>query len=99
MPCGLIINELVCNSLKYAFPDRTTNGKVSIDLSKETDRYVLRVSDNGIGLPEGFDFFNANSLGFRLVKILANQIGATIDVHSGNGTQFIISFNRMGNGE
>lgn len=97
VPCGLIINELVCNSLKYAFPDRTnTAGKVCIDLDKEADRYILRVSDNGVGLPAGLDFSNATSLGFRLVKILANQICASIDITTEKGTQFIISFNCTG---
>ncbi len=100
VPCGLIINELVCNSLKYAFQGRMNGeSKVCIDLRKELDQFVLRVSDNGVGLPEGLDFSNASSLGFRLVKILTNQMGASIDIVREKGTQFIITFNRAGSGE
>ncbi len=100
VPCGLIINELVGNSLKHAFPDPiATSASVCIQLDKESGQFVLRVSDNGIGLPEEIDLEHATTLGFRLVKILANQMGAVIDVKRGLGTEFIISFNASRNGE
>ncbi len=100
VPCGLIINELVCNSLKHAFSDgKSDSGKVSIELSKEFDRLVLRLSDNGIGLPEELDVSNATTLGLRLVKILANQMGASIDIRREMGTQFVFLFNPVTDGK
>lgn len=94
IPCGLIINELISNCLKYAFPD-LRKGKICIDLKElnESD-YVLIIRDDGIGIPESVDFGNTNSLGLKLVKILSEQLGGTVELIRNNGSEFRISFKR-----
>jgi PAS domain S-box-containing protein len=92
IPCGLIINELVTNSLKYAFPDGR-NGNIGILFdSSANGKYELIVSDNGIGLPHGFDPGYMYSLGFDLVNALATQLGGTLEISSVNGTTFRLRF-------
>jgi two-component sensor histidine kinase len=72
IPCGLIINELVSNSLKYAFP--TNEGEIYLSLSHyDGNNFLLTISDNGIGLPEDIDFKNTESLGFRLINNLTKR--------------------------
>ncbi|UCF31082.1 MAG: PAS domain S-box protein [bacterium] len=92
IPCGLIINELVTNALKHAFPDGS-KGVVSIEFH-QVDRqcYHLVISDNGSGFPEDVDFRNTNTLGLQLVTILVDQLGGTIDLDRDGGTTFRISF-------
>jgi PAS domain S-box-containing protein len=90
IPCGLIINELVTNALKYAFPDPRT-GTIALRISGEDGNMVLAVSDDGVGLPKGFDIEAAQTLGLRLVKILANQLRATLEITNGVGTNFRFS--------
>ncbi|WP_424356997.1 sensor histidine kinase [Methanocella sp. MCL-LM] len=91
IPCGLIVNELVSNSLKHAFPDGR-KGEVSITLTRTGDRYILAVGDNGIGFPPEIDFRNTGSLGMQLVSTLVTQLEGTIELDSTMGTKFIISF-------
>ncbi|MBT5425422.1 MAG: sensor histidine kinase [Bacteroidetes bacterium] len=92
-PIGLIVNELITNSLKYAFPDNQ-KGEVKIILQKREDQIELEYSDNGIGIQEDFDWKNTKSMGLNLVKILAeNQLDGSIDMESENGTKFTIKFN------
>jgi two-component sensor histidine kinase len=91
IPCGLIINELVSNALKYAFPDGG-KGSIHVKLDHSLDRYTLLVKDNGIGLPEGFDFRRADSLGLQLVCGLTEQIGGTIEYLRDGGSTFRIEF-------
>ncbi|MBU3916272.1 sensor histidine kinase, partial [bacterium] len=93
-PVGLIVNELFSNCLKYAFSDGR-EGEVLLDLKLNKEKEVeLTVSDNGVGIPEGFDLNNADSLGLKLVKMLVkNQLDGSIDIESKNGTKFIIKFN------
>ena len=92
-PIGLIVNELITNSLKYAFPD-TKEGEIKINLQKTEDQIELIFMDNGIGIPDNFDWYNTKSMGLNLVKILAeNQLGGSIDMESNNGTKFTIKFN------
>ena len=93
-PLGLIVNELISNSLKYAFPD-DKKGEISMNLKLNKESEVeLIVSDNGIGIPKGFDWQKADSLGLKLVKMLAeNQLDGSIDMESRNGTKFTIKFN------
>jgi len=88
IPCGLIINELISNSFKYAFPNR--NGELKISLKSKEDNYELIISDNGIGFPEELDFKNTDSLGLQLVNTLTNQIDSKITLDSRYGTKFII---------
>jgi PAS domain S-box-containing protein len=91
IPCGLIINELVSNSLKYAFP-AGRRGEVRITLSKGGKGYVLVVADNGIGLPPGLDFRNTPSLGLQLVNTLVSQLEGAVELAPDAGTAFRITF-------
>ena len=86
VPCGLILNELITNALKHAFPDGRA-GIVRVELRQmESGALRLGVSDDGIGLPQGFDVRRPTSLGLRLLSLLARQLGATLEVESGGGT-------------
>ena len=99
IPCGLIIHELVSNSLKYAFPDER-GGEIFIGLRFLPARgTVLTVADNGTGLPANVDVSTANSLGLRLVRILAAQIDAPVRCPAGVGTVFEIDLPETGSGE
>ena len=92
VPCGLILNELATNALKHAFRGRD-GGEVTVSLRRNPEgRVCLRVRDNGAGLPAGLDWRRADSLGLRLVQILAKQLCATVEVQSGAGTEFLVSF-------
>lgn len=91
VPCGLIINELASNSLKYAFPADTT-GEVNITFGRADAQYVLRVSDTGIGLPADFDPDKGKSLGMKLVRMLTSQLCGEIQCRNGVGTTFEITF-------
>ncbi|MGH2575342.1 MAG: histidine kinase dimerization/phosphoacceptor domain -containing protein, partial [Ignavibacteria bacterium] len=95
LPCGLIINELITNSLKYAFPDNK-KGEIYIELMyHNNNKYTLIVKDNGIGFPKGIDFQNTESLGMKLVLGLIRQLDATIELDNDNGTQFKIEFSHL----
>ncbi|MBZ8180359.1 sensor histidine kinase [Oscillatoria salina] len=97
IPCGLIINELICNSLKYAFPEGKA-GKIDIKLTTDNRGYLdLEVSDNGIGLPADFDLEMSESLGLQLVTNLTNQLEGQIEINSQTGTVFKIIFPKKGN--
>lgn len=97
VPCGLIINELVSNCLKYAFPGGR-NGRIRIEMREDEDRRVrLKVSDDGIGLPEGLNPATTKSLGLRLVRTLADQLGATVEMSSDGGSQIVLTFEAGGN--
>jgi two-component sensor histidine kinase len=91
VPFGLILNELVSNALKHAFPgDRT--GKISVDLHTDGDQYVLLVKDDGVGFPQDLDFRNTTSLGLQLVNSLVKQLDGTIEMYSNGGTKFTVTF-------
>jgi PAS domain S-box len=95
IPCGLIINELVTNSLKYAFPD-DRSGEIRVSMKHENmGQYRLVVSDNGTGLPGPFDLRETSTLGLQLVATLVDQINGTIEVNNKDGTEFIIRFSEM----
>ena len=91
IPCGLIINELFTNSVKYAFPEGK-KGEICISFHSDKNKYTLVYSDNGIGLPEDFDFRNTKTLGLELVNILTQQLGGTIKLDRAKGTVFKIVF-------
>lgn len=93
IPLALIINELVTNSYKYAFPDNET-GKIKVSLTAESDVVILKVSDNGIGLPEGVSIENSTSLGFTLVSNLSKQIDSEIEVNSNQGLEIGFKFQK-----
>ncbi|OPY26096.1 MAG: putative diguanylate cyclase [Methanocella sp. PtaU1.Bin125] len=94
IPCGLIINELVSNSFKYAFQDGRP-GELRIGLAREGDLYVLTVGDNGVGLPPGLDYLNTRSLGLQLVNTLVSQLEGTIELDGSQGTRFRIVFKEI----
>jgi two-component sensor histidine kinase len=87
--CGLIINELITNSLRHAFLNVNT-GNIKIKLEHNDGAYILSVEDNGIGLPEDFNIESIDSLGLMLVRSLADQINGTLDIISINGTKFVL---------
>ncbi|GAA6622491.1 histidine kinase dimerization/phosphoacceptor domain -containing protein [Scytonema sp. NUACC26] len=92
IPCGLLINELISNSLKYAFPEGR-RGEISIRLVSSTDNtIILIVSDTGIGIPDSLDWSNTNSLGLRIVHNLTRQLKGTLTLDRDRGTAFHITF-------
>ena len=92
VPCGLIINELISNSLKHGFPDGRS-GEISVRVSSEGGRITLEVADTGIGMPAGLDTRNTETLGLQLVNLLAKQLSGSISFDGGQkGTVAVISF-------
>lgn len=93
-PLGLIVNELLSNSYKYAFPNQA-KGKIEIIMSTPDNKMIeLIVMDNGIGTPDDFEWKNTNSLGLKLVQTLAeNQLDGSMSIDNRSGTQFTIKFN------
>ena len=97
-PCGLIVNELMTNALKYAFPDGkprpgNTDCQILVRLRRDKDTYTLTVSDNGIGLPAEFDWTDTITLGMTLVRMLGqHQLGGRYVVDQVNGTSFTLTF-------
>jgi two-component sensor histidine kinase len=96
IPCGLIINEMVSNSLKHAFPENR-KGEIRITLQKtENDDILMKVKDNGIGISDDLDFRNTKSLGLQLVSTLAeSQLQGKIELNRAEGTEFIIRFKEV----
>ncbi len=95
IPCGLIVNELVTNSLKYAFPGPESNGIVKVKLKKLGDKLELTISDNGRGLPDELNIETTETLGLKMVTILVNQLKGTIELDRTNGTKFRIIFREL----
>jgi two-component sensor histidine kinase len=96
IPLALIVNELVTNSLKYAYPD-ATDGVIHVELTCTAGQLTLRVADHGLGLPSGFEQRRSRSLGMRIITSLASQIGA--QVAFGNlrpGVECIVRFAAQG---
>ncbi len=97
VPLGMIVNEIVSNSFKYAFSGRD-GGEIQIILHRKEDikdgntEYVLTISDNGVGIPENIDFENTETLGLQLVNILVDQLDGEIELKRDKGTEFTISF-------
>ena len=94
IPCGLIINELVSNSLKHAFPDGV--GTLAIDMRAQSEgAYVLVIGDNGIGMPDELDLERIDSLGLQLVKgLVEDQLDGELERHSEQGTTWTIRFQK-----
>ncbi len=94
IPFGLIVNELVSNSIKYAFPNRKDieNCKVDINVSESNGQHIIGVKDNGIGLPEGFTFESIGSLGFEIVISLVEQLNGSIEYENNQGAHIVIKF-------
>lgn len=97
IPLGLLVNELMCNSFKYAFRDAAIQDRrIHLALQvKPQGEYVLIVGDNGIGLPTGLDYRNTTSLGLQLVMTLVKQLDGTIELSTGQGTEYRITFREV----
>lgn len=98
VPCGLVINELVSNSLKHAFKGKEGTGVIDIDFVINQRNYSLRIADNGVGLPENFDLTKNTSMGMEIVSILTTQLEGELEAHNDEGAVFEISFPRVVNG-
>lgn len=96
IPCGLIVNELVSNALKYAFGEGQ-KGIIRVELQEEEGQITLMVSDDGKGLPEGFDYNTTETLGLQLVLTLTEQLDGMLQLDSspGKGTKYLITFEKL----
>jgi len=94
IPLGLIINELVANSLKFAFPNNE-KGSIIVDMKTKNDEYALIIADDGIGFPADVDFKKTNSLGLQLVNNLVNQLDGEITLDRTHGTAYKITFKEL----
>lgn len=92
IPCGLIINELLSNSLKHAFSNQT-KGLIKLEFkSHKNQKFILTVKDNGVGLPKDFNLEEKATLGLKLIKVLTQQLEGEIELNQDQGTEFKISF-------
>ena len=97
VPCGLVINEIVSNSLKHAFKN-IEHGEILIELNQtEPDRFRLVISDNGVGMEEGFSLETSDSLGIQLIQALTDQLEGKMEIVTSvnNGVKYIINFKRV----
>lgn len=96
VPSGLIMNELITNCLKYAFEkDNPSGNQLLISMKEEGGIIYLRVKDNGIGLPADFEIGKTDTLGLQLVVTLSEQLDASLEYKSDQGTDFLISFEKL----
>lgn len=86
---GLIINELVTNSLKYAFPENRS-GSLIVNVNKEQNYLVLQVKDNGVGVPEDFDLTKLKSFGYQIIRSFSAKMKAELNVYNNEGTNFVM---------
>jgi PAS domain S-box-containing protein len=92
IPCGLIVNELLTNCLKYAFPDKR-EGEIWVRLVNGKDGFAeVNVQDNGIGLPESIDFESTQTMGLRIIRILIEQLNGSMEIKRDSGTSFTFRF-------
>lgn len=94
IPLGLIVNELITNSLKHAFPTDMT-GEININFHSKDNQYEFIMKDNGIGFPENINFANTDSLGLQIINSLTKQIDGNIELDQSNGTEFKITFKEV----
>jgi PAS domain S-box-containing protein len=97
IPCGMIVNELLTNALKYAFPEERS-GEIRVVLRSEAAATVLSVEDNGVGLPPEIDLARVETLGLQLVRGLAQQLKGTVTVEQNGGTRVVIRCPAAGSG-
>ena len=90
IPLGLILNEIITNSLKYAF--KNDEGEITIEMTQMETEYVLVVRDNGVGFPKNFDPVKDSNLGLQLINMLSEQMGAGLVIDSANGIAYNITF-------
>jgi two-component sensor histidine kinase len=92
VPCGLVVNELITNALKHAFPNRA-RGEIHVALTRQPGNEVLlSVSDDGIGLPEHADINTTETLGLQLVGLLAAQLDGEVSIHRSDPTRISLRF-------
>ncbi|MCW5899757.1 MAG: PAS domain S-box protein [Flavobacteriales bacterium] len=94
IPCGLILNEIISNALKHAFPGGRA-GKVRIELDREGELVMVRIADDGQGLPQGFDPRRDGNLGLELVHTLVEQLEGDIRMSGGPGVAYLLTFERI----
>jgi PAS domain S-box-containing protein len=93
IPCGLLVNELITNALKYAFVNRK-EGEVFISMKEENSNVLLVIEDNGVGLPKDFDMLKTDTLGLQLVATLTEQLDGQISVTTERGTKYLLTFEK-----
>lgn len=95
IPLGLILNEILTNTFKYAFPG-DAEGVVNVRFKgKENKQFLLEVADDGIGLPPDFPDKKTDSLGMRLIHSLTEQIMGELEINSDHGTQIRVKFQEL----
>jgi two-component sensor histidine kinase len=93
IPLGLIINELITNSVKYAFPQK--QGTITLKLKSLPKKMEITIADDGIGIREDIDIENPETLGLQLMNNLVGQIGGEIELDRSHGTEFKITFKEL----
>lgn len=93
VPLGLIINELLTNSYKHAFP-QGNKGVIVVSLTENAETFTIKVSDNGVGLPEDFDHEESKTLGMELVFILVEQLDSKLIIENKNGSAFLFDIKK-----
>ena len=98
VPCGLVLNELITNVFRHAYPDPTSPAEIKLELSRDHDGTIrILVSDHGVGLPEGFDLDAANTLGLKLIRdIVRYQLHGELRLRSVSGTEADVEFKDIG---
>ena len=91
LACGLVVSELVTNALKHAFAGRS-HGRIRVTMTGVGDEIVLRVADDGIGLPAGFESRSTTTLGFELIGAFVQRLNAQLSIERGEGTTFELRF-------
>lgn len=94
IPCGLIVNELITNALKYAFKGKK-NGEIFIGISEKGKTISIRIEDNGVGLPKGFNYLKTETLGLQLVITLVEQLDGKLEMKTDKGTKYLITFDKL----
>lgn len=94
IPCGLILNELISNALKYAYPENMQRGSISISLLEKDNKIEVSVQDFGVGLPKDFKIEQSDSLGLSLVDTLVDQLDGELILERKKGTKFLIIFEK-----
>jgi PAS domain S-box-containing protein len=95
IPCGLVLNELVTNACKHAFPNGKKDPEIYVNIHEEGNQIVITVSDNGIGLPSTIRLDESDTIGFTILNVLCKQLNANVEISNNPGTTFIIRFDKV----
>ncbi|HAN37451.1 MAG TPA: hypothetical protein DCQ29_00995 [Chitinophagaceae bacterium] len=95
IPIALVVNEIAINAIKYAHPTDGNVLQLRIHIYRKEQDLVLAISDNGQGLPNGFDITESQQIGFRLIRLFAEQLHATVSYHNNNGACYTLAYKRM----